>query len=214
LPLLLRQGANPAVQAGRLGYFSASDYVRKLEVPTRLDRAMGDIHPSGNPHIQASPRNIAAVADALAERLAEVDPGNAALYRSRHDDFMKRWNAAMARWETEAEPLRGMGLVTHHKSWVYLFDWLGLKEVATLEPKPGIPPTSGHLVEVLKIVQRDPAKAVIRAPYQDERPSQWLAERANIPAVVLPFTVGGTERAKDLFGLFDDTVQRLLEVAK
>jgi zinc/manganese transport system substrate-binding protein len=214
LPMLLRQASNPAVQPGKPGYFSASDYVRKLEVPTRLDRAMGDIHPYGNPHIQTSPRTIAAVADALAQRLAEVDPANAALYRSRHEDFMERWNAAMARWEAEGKPLRGMGFVTHHKSWAYLFDWLGLKEVATLEPKPGIPPTSGHLAEVLQVLQRDPAKAVIRAPYQDERPSQWLSERAKIPAIVLPFTVGGTERAKDLFGLFDDTLQRLLEVAK
>ena len=107
-----------------------------------------------------------------------------------------------------------MPFVAHHKSWVYLDDWLGLREVAVLEPKPGIPPSSTHLAEVLDQLQRTPAKAVIRSAYEDPRPSEWLAERAKIPNLELPFTVGGSERAKDLFGLFDDTIERLLKVAR
>jgi zinc/manganese transport system substrate-binding protein len=214
LPVVLRQSGNDAVQPGKPGYFEAANYVRKLEVPTRLDRADGDIHPGGNPHIQTDPRNIALVATALAQRMAEIDPGNAAYFQTRYRDFASRWKAAIQRWDQEAAPLRGVAIVVHHKAFAYLENWLGLKEVAQLEPKPGVEPTSAHLAEVLDQLKRQPAKMVVRAAYNDDRASNWLAERAKIPAVMVPFTVGGTDKAKDLFGLFDDTVQRLLEAAR
>jgi len=214
LPVVLRQSGNDAVQPDKPGYFEAANYVQKLEVPTVLDRAAGDIHPGGNPHIQTDPHNITRVATALAQRLTEVDPANAAYYQARYRDFAARWEAAMQRWEKEAAPLRGAAIVVHHKAFAYLENWLGLKEVAQLEPKPGVEPTSAHLAEVLDQLQRQPAKMVLRAAYNDERASAWLAERAKIPAVVVPFTVGGSDKAKDLFGLFDDTVQRLLEAVR
>ena len=214
LPMVLRQAGNTAIQPGKPGYFEAGAYVRRLEVPQRLDRADGDVHAQGNPHIQTDPRNIAKIGDALAQRLAEIDPANAAFYQARHQDFAQRWQDAIKRWETQAAPLKGVAIVVQHKAFPYLNDWLGLREVATLEPKPGAEPTSTHLAEVLAQLQRQPAKMVIRAAYNDDRASNWLAERANIPAVALPFTVGGDDRARDLFGLFDDTVQRLLDAAK
>lgn len=214
LPILLRQSGNPAIQPGKPGYFEAAAYVRKLEVPTRLDRADGDVHAAGNPHIQTDPRNIALVAQPLAQRLAEMDPANAAYYQSRYADFSARWKAAIAHWEHEAAPLRGTAIVVQHKGFPYLQQWLGLDEVATLEPKPGVEPSSGHLSEVLAQLQQKPARMIIRAAYNDGRGSEWLAAHAHIPAVMLPFTVGGTDRAKDLFGLFDDTVQRLLDALK
>ena len=214
LPVVLRQSGNDAVQPGKPGYFEAANYVHKLEVPTRLDRADGDIHPGGNPHIQTDPRNIALVATALVQRMAEIDPANAAYYQTRYRDFASRWQAAIHRWDQEAASLRGVAIVVHHKAFAYLENWLGLKEVAQLEPKPGVEPTSAHLAEVLNQLKRQPAKMVVRAAYNDDRASVWLAERAKIPAVMVPFTVGGSDKAKDLFGLFDDTVQRLLEAAR
>ncbi len=214
LPVLLRQAGNVNVLAGKSGSFEAAHYVRMLEVPTRLDRADGDVHPGGNPHIQTDSRNIGKVAEALAQRLAEVDAANATFYQGRYKDFDQRWQNAIKRWQAEAAPLKGISIVVQHKGFPYLEDWLGLKEVATLEPKPGVEPTSAHLVEVLAQLQHQPAKMVIRAAYNSDRPSQWLSERAKIPAVELPFTVGGSERAKDLFSLFDDTIQRLLEASK
>ena len=214
LPVLLRQAGNEKVLAGKPANFEAAHYVRMLEVPTRLDRADGDVHPGGNPHIQTDPRNIGKVAEALAQRLAEVDAANATFYQGRYKDFDQRWQNAIKRWQAEAAPLKGISIVVQHKGFPYLEDWLGLKEVATLEPKPGVEPTSAHLVEVLAQLQHQPAKMVIRAAYNSDRPSQWLSERAKIPAVALPFTVGGSERAKDLFSLFDDTIQRLLEASK
>jgi len=214
LPILLRQTGNSKIQPGQPGYFEAAHYVRMLEVPSRLDRAEGDVHPGGNPHIQTDPRNIALAADALAKRLAEIDVANADFYRQRHIQFAARWKTAVANWEKLAAPLRGIPVVVQHKGFPYLENWLGLKEEATLEPKPGVEPSSAHLAEVLVQLQRQPAKMVIRAAYNDGRASEWLTERAKIPSVELPFTVGGTERAKDLFGLYDDTVQRLLGALK
>ncbi len=214
LPVLLRQAGNEKVLAGKPANFEAAHYVRMLEVPTRLDRADGDVHPGGNPHIQTDPRNIGKVAEALAQRLAGVDAANATFYQGRYKDFDQRWQNAIKRWQAEAAPLKGVAIVVQHKGFPYLEDWLGLKEVATLEPKPGVEPTSAHLVEVLAQLQHQPAKMVIRAAYNSDRPSQWLSERAKIPAVALPFTVGGSESAKDLFSLFDDTIKSLLEANK
>ncbi|MCQ8897700.1 zinc ABC transporter substrate-binding protein [Limnobacter humi] len=210
LPVVLRQSGNTGVQPGKPGYFEAASAVTMLEVPSRLSRAEGDVHPGGNPHIQTDPRNIARVADALAKRLAEVDAGNAGFYQQRQQDFAKRWQAAMARWQAQAAPLKGTQIVVQHKGFPYLEDWLGLKAVTALEPKPGVEPSGAYLSEVLGVLKSQPAQMVIRAAYSSDRPSNWLAEHAGIPAVELPFTVGGTPAAKDLFGLFDDTVNRLL----
>lgn len=211
LPLLIRQSGNSAVQPGKPGYFEAAASVRKLEVPERLDRADGDVHAAGNPHIQTDPRNITLVAEALARRLGELDPANAAAYQARSADFMARWKAAILRWEKQAAPLRGTSVVVQHKAFPYLQQWLGLVEVAVLEPKPGVEPTSAHLGSVLAGLQARPAKMILRAAYNDGRGAEWLAERTKLPIVVLPFTVGGDEQSKDLFSLFDDTVQRLLK---
>ena len=214
LPLLIRQSGNDAIQPGKPGNFEAAAFVRKLEVPERLDRADGDVHAAGNPHIQTDPRNIALVADALARRLAEVDAANAPVYRARAADFHTRWAAAIARWEKDAAPLRGTPVVVQHKAFPYLEQWLGLVQVAALEPKPGVEPTSTHLSAVLAGLQARPAKMILRAAYNDPRGADWLAERTQLPVVVLPFTVGGNEQAKDLFSLFDDTVQRLLKASR
>jgi len=211
LPVLMARGGNPKVKPGTDGYFEAANYVPMLEVPQRLDRAEGDIHPRGNPHIQLDPRNIQRIATALSERLAKLDPAQVEDYRKRLDDFNQRWQSALQRWEKQAEPLKGMPIVVHHKSWVYLNRWLGLKEIGALEPKPGVPPTSGHLAELLETLKVTPAKAVIRAPFQDARASEWLSKQApGLVMIEMPYTVGGNAQAKDLFGLFDSSIELLL----
>ena len=209
LPVLVQQSGNPKIVAGQPGFFEAGALVPRLELPVRIDRSEGDIHPGGNPHVHYDPRNVLRVADGLAKRLADIDAPNAAFYRSRQQSFAERWNAAMARWQQQAAPLRGVAVVVHHRNMSYLMDWLGMKEAGTLEPKPGIEPSAAHLSALVAQLERQPAKMVLRAAYQDSRASEWIAGRAKIPAVMLPFTVGGTDGAKDLFGLFDDTVARL-----
>ena len=214
LPPLMRQSGNANIQVGAPGYLEASQFVQKLEIPKVLDRSLGDIHPEGNPHIQLDPRNIAKVAKALGERLAQLDPANAALYRKRTADFLARWDAAIGRWEREGAPLKGLAMVVYHKDMAYLNNWLGLRDVGSLEPKPGVPPTTAHLAELVERMRAAPAKVIVYMSYNSPQAAQFLSERTRIPAVMLPFTVGGSDKAKDLFGLFDDILARLLAVQK
>lgn len=210
LPVVLRESGNAAIHPGQPGYFEAAGVVRLMEVPVRLDRADGDVHPGGNPHIQTDPRNILKVAEALASRLSGVDPAGAGTYSANLARFNERWKAAMVRWEQAAAPLRGVPVWVQHRSFAYLSDWLGLKELGALEPKPGVEPGSTHLAGLLERQKATPARMILRAAYSRPTASDWLGERAGIPVVVLPFTVGGSPAAGDLMALFDDTVQRLL----
>jgi zinc/manganese transport system substrate-binding protein len=212
LPLLLRRSGNQAIRPGQPGYFLAADFVRKLELPDRVDRAEGDIHPQGNPHVQLNPRNIERIATALAERLRQIDPGQSAGYRERENDFLARWQLASEAWEVRGANLAGMRLVSHHRGFSYLANWLDLDIVADIEPKPGIPPSASHLAELVQQLMPDPPAGIIRPPYADSKASQWLAERLGVPALTLPYTVGGSPGASDLFGLFDDTLTQLEEI--
>jgi zinc/manganese transport system substrate-binding protein len=214
LPLVVRDSGNADIQPGRPGYFEAARFVTLLDVPAVLDRSQGDVHAAGNPHIQLDPRNLLKVGEALAARLGELDPPNAAAYQAAYQAFAGKWQAAIARWQLQAQPLRGLPVLAHHDSFVYLAYWLGFTVTGKLEPKPGIEPTSGQLSGLLARQQNAPARMVLRTAYQSDGPSLWIAGKAGIPAVVLPFTVGGTAAAGDLFGLFDDTVQRLLQGAR
>jgi zinc/manganese transport system substrate-binding protein len=211
LPLVLRDSGNAEIQPGRPGYFEAARYVTLLDVPVVVDRTQGDVHAAGNPHIQLDPRNLFRIGEALATRLGELDPPNAVAYQAGYKAFAEKWRLAITRWEKEAAPLRGVPVLVHHASFLYLSNWLGLKETGTLEPKPGVEPSSGQLTALLARQQSVPAKMVLRTAYQSDGPSLWIAGKTGIPAVMLPFTVGGTPEAGDLFGLFDDTVRRLLK---
>ena len=210
LPVLLRQASNRKVQPGQPGHFEAAMQVARLDIPAQLDRSQGDVHAGGSPHVHLDPHRLSTIAKALTERLLQIDPEHTAHYQQRAQDFDARWQQAIQSWEQRALPLKGLPVVTHHKAWVYLFDWLGLKEVATLEPKPGLPASAAHLAKLKNQLKKQPATMVIRAAYQDDRASEWLNQHTGTPMVMLPYTVGGTEQAKDLFGLFDDTLDRLL----
>jgi zinc/manganese transport system substrate-binding protein len=209
LPVLINSAGNRKVKQGEPGYFMASDFVKRLDIPTKVDRSMGDVHPYGNPHIQLDPRNIAVVANSLAARLAEIDGENADYYKAQNAAFQKKWSEAIRRWDSEAAGLKGLRIVTYHSDAVYLTNWLGLILVTTIEPKPGIPPSAGHLSELLTELKAHPADLIVRMAYNDPKAPEWLSERTGIPEVELPFTVGGTDQASDLYGLFDDTIKRL-----
>lgn len=210
LPMLLRKGNNPDVMPGSPGFLDASEYVKRLDVSADYDRSRGDVHPQGNPHIQTNPHNILLVAAAMTERMVELDHANQGLYQQNLADFSQRWTSAIANWEKRATVLRGKTVITHHKSWVYLEAWLGLIQVATLEPVSGIPPTASHLGSLLDRFGDKGADYIIRAPFQSEKPSEWLSQRTGIPAVLLPLTVGGSDEATNLFTWFDDIINRLL----
>ncbi|MDX9740846.1 MAG: zinc ABC transporter substrate-binding protein [Gammaproteobacteria bacterium] len=213
LPLLQRESGNPRIRPGQAGHFEAAAQVGLLEVPVTLDRSQGDIHAAGNPHLHLDPRRLLPVAAALAGRFAGLDPANAGRYRDNERRFARDWEARIADWEQRAAPLRGMPVAVHHRHWAYLIDWLGMEDVVDLEPKPGVDPSAAHLAQVLDRLKHRPVRAVLYASHQSARPARWISQRADIPAIELPFTVGGP-RADSLPMLYDTLIERLLAASR
>lgn len=211
LPLLLRQSGNARIQRGKPGYFMASEQVELIEQLDRVDRSMGDIHAAGNPHVHLDPYRLLVIAQQLGKRLKRIDPANAQYYQANLDAFSDQWQVAIHRWEKKARPLEGKKAVVQHRSWSYLFKWLEIEVIADLEPKPGLPPTSGHLAGLLKVIQAEEPKFIVLTTYQSDRGARWLSRRTQLPVITLPYTVGGHERARDLFGLYETTLDLLLE---
>jgi zinc/manganese transport system substrate-binding protein len=211
LPVLMQQGARESVQPGQPGYLDGSLDVHMLQVPESVDRAQGDIHPDGNPHYQTDPHNIAAVAAELVQRMASLDPSNAAEYQKRYADFKLRWDAATKKWEQEAAPLKGMKLIAYHDGWIYMSTWLGIDIVGFMEPKPGIPPSPSHLSELISLAKGQKVQGIISTPYEDPEAGDWLSQRTGAATAVIPDTVGA-EQDKDLYALFDNIIGTLLKL--
>jgi zinc/manganese transport system substrate-binding protein len=212
LPLLLQRGARASVQPGKPGYLMAASHVAVVEKPEVLDRSLGDVHPEGNPHVHLNPHNILSLAQEVSKRLIGLDAVNAEYYRQRTETFVTLWTATIRLWEERARKLAGMPVIVHHKSWSYLIRWLGLREVATLEMKPGIPPSASHLNGLLQLARGEGAKAILRTPYDQPKAAEWLSGKTDIPSIVLPYTVEKDATPGDLARLFDQTLS-LLEKA-
>ena len=211
LPILQRDAGNPRILPGTPGMFEASQYIQLLGIPTSADRSMGDVHAAGNPHIQTDPRNFLPIAQALTERLILLDSVNSSFYQGRLRSFLFKWQANIDRWATIALPLRGEKIWVKHDAYLYLNDWLGLVQVAQLEPTPGVDPSVVHLGAVLQRQSQLKGRMIITSAYAGDAASKWFSERATIPLVVLPFTVGGNKEASTLEAFFEDTVARLVK---
>ncbi|MBI3441699.1 MAG: zinc ABC transporter substrate-binding protein [Proteobacteria bacterium] len=209
MPVLMQQAAGAAVQNGAVGNFMASDYIALMDKPQRVDRSMGDVHPEGNPHIQTDPRNILVVGKAFTERLSQLDAAHASAYQANLADFTSRWQVDMKKWGAIAAKLRGTPVVVYHDEWNYLNRWLGLKEIITLEVKPGIPPTPSHLQDVLAASKNADVKVIMLSPFDDEQAAEWLKGQMGAKIVKLPFTVGGIDGTDTLEATFDRTLQAL-----
>lgn len=208
LPLLLQRGG-AAVQPGERGHFMAAAHVEVVETPVILDRSLGDLHPEGNPHVHLDPRNVQLLARELAARLSAIDPGEAEFYAQRLHTFEASWSASMAGWNARAKALSGAPVIVHHKSWSYLLRWIGLQEIAVLEAKPGILPSPAYLGDLLKRTRSQPAKVILRTPYDDAAPSEWLSQRTSVPALELPMTVDRDAGVGALMDLFERLLSRL-----
>lgn len=210
LPILQRDSGNPRILPGAPGMFEASQYVQLLGIPTSADRSMGDVHAAGNPHIQTDPRNFLPIAQALTERLILLDSVNSSFYQDRLRSFLFEWQANIDRWATIALPLRGEKIWVQHDGFLYLNDWLGFVQVGTLESSPGVDPSVAHLGTVLQRQNQLKGRMIITSAYTGDAASKWFSEKANVPLVVLPFTVGGNKESTTLETLFENTIARLL----
>ncbi|MGI2108332.1 metal ABC transporter solute-binding protein, Zn/Mn family [Shewanella frigidimarina] len=209
LPMLQMKSANPQVNSTDKGLFFAADQINTLDKLTQVDRSMGDVHAKGNPHLHLDPTRMLTVAQTLSAKLTEVDPENASKYAQSLSDFSQRWQAKIPQWQEQAKNLAGKKVIAYHSSFRYLFNWTGIEQVADLEPKPGLAPTSSHLASLLTRAEKGDVMAVIVASYQDERGAKWLGERANLPVLVLPMSVGGNDESKDLISLYDSLLTLL-----
>lgn len=213
LPILL-QKAKSSVQIGQVGYLMAAEYVPLLEKPKKLDRSLGDIHPEGNPHIHLDPNNILRVAKELQRRLGRIDVKNQNFYQRRYGNFAKRWKKAMLLWKQKAKRLRGKTFITHHRAWVYLFHWLGLRLAGNLEARPGIAPSPRHLEKLLVQIRKKSVSAIIRSPFASSKASKWFSAKSNTPVLILPYTIGGNEKTKDLYQFFEQVIAILKDFSR
>jgi zinc/manganese transport system substrate-binding protein len=210
LPPLITQSRNPRIQVGAPGYLDASTVAAILERPTGpVTRAMGDVHPLGNPHYWLEPGNGRRIAQAIRQRLAQLDPQNASTYEQRYQDFDRRLREAEARWDREMAPLRGIEVITYHNSWPNFAARFGIEVVGFVEPKPGIPPTPSHTLAVIQQMRQDNIKLILVEPYFDEKTPQAIARQTGAQVLVLLPSVGGVPEVKTYFDLFDYNLRLL-----
>lgn len=211
LPDMLERAGNANVVEGAPGHFLAANYVKLIEEENDGDERHLHLHGEGNPHIQGDPRNVQRVAAQLARRMIELDPEGETVYTDSVKAFLAEMGALIKELEAKAEPLRGINVAVQHNHSAYVLDWLGMNTAATVEPEPGVAPGPQHLAEVIDAVAAKGIKFIIYATYEDPGSSRYVAERAGIPMVKLPFTVGGVPEASDLASFYRETVDRLLD---
>jgi zinc/manganese transport system substrate-binding protein len=204
LPPLITQCGNPRIQVGAPGNLEAGQFAEILEIPTGVvTRAMGDVHPLGNPHFWLDPENGLRIAKGIEGKLSELRPADAAYFAQRYEDFAKRLKEAEKRWEGQMKPFRGRKVVTYHRSWPNFAKSFGLDVVGYIEPRPGIPPTPSHVVEIINQMRRDKVKVILVEPYFDLKTPQSIARETGGQVVILMPSVGGDKPITDYFKLFD-----------
>jgi len=209
LPVLLQKSSNPKTQPGNNGYFMASDFVDMLDKPAKADRSEGDVHMAGNPHVHTSPANMLRVATVLTERLSALSPENKTLYENNHQHLVQSFADAMVKWQPAIQKLKNKKIVVYHHYWVYLEKWLQLQQVATLEPKPGLPPTSNHLSQLVNQMTNDKADLIVYATYNDSKPAEWLAAKTGIPMAAVPATVEDWKADNALLHWYETVINTL-----
>lgn len=214
LPMLQSKSNNRDVQTTDKGLFFAADHVENLDIPVKVDKSMGDVHALGNPHVHLDPLRLEKVAKALTLKLQQLDSDNQELYQQKFDTFSKRWHAEISKWQQQAKPLAGMKVIAYHSSFRYLFEFLGMQQIGDLEPKPGLPPTTSHLLSLLDIVEKQQVSLVVYTGYQDAKPAHWLQQKTDVVSMQLPYTVGGDKKSTNLFELMDRQIAMLLSIKK
>jgi len=204
LPPLITQSGNGKIQQGAAGYLDASQFAEILEIPQgKLTRAEGDVHPLGNPHYWLDPDNGRRIAKGIAAKLGEMDPEDTAYFQQRYQDFAKRLADADRKWQAEMAPYRGRMVVTYHRSWPNFAKHFGLDVQGYIEPRPGIPPTPSHTIELVNLMKRESIKLQLIEPYFDLKTPNSIASMTSGKVVVMLPSVGGKPEVTDYFKLFD-----------
>jgi zinc/manganese transport system substrate-binding protein len=204
LPPLIAQSGNPKIQVGGQGYLDASQFAEIMEIPQgTVTRAEGDVHPLGNPHYWLDPDNGRRIARGIATKLADMDPANGAYFQQRFQDFEKRLAAAEQKWDAEMKPYRGRKVVTYHRSFPNFAKHFGLDVIGYVEPRPGIPPTPSHTLELIQLMKRENCKIVLVEPYFDLKTPQSIGRETGAQVVVYLPSVGGEKQVTNYFELFD-----------
>jgi zinc/manganese transport system substrate-binding protein len=215
LPPLIQQSRNAKVQLGAAGYLDASLTARILEIPTgEITRAMGDVHPLGNPHYWLDPENGRRIAKAIEQRLAQLDTADAAYFAARYADFDGRLAQAEKRWGALMAPYKGLKIVTYHNSWPNFVDRFGLKVVGYVEPRPGIPPSPGHTIDLIQEMKRDGVKILLVEPYFDLKTPNSVSRETGAKVLVMSPSVGGVHEVTDYVKLFDYDLSLLIAAIK
>ena len=212
LPPLITQSGNPKIQPAAAGYLDASQFSEIVEKPTGLiSRAQGDVHPLGNPHYWLDPDNGRRIAKGIADKLSEMQPSEAAYFQQRYADFNQRLTAAEKKWDDEMKPHRGSKVVSYHKSWPNFAKHFGLDVVGYIEPRPGIPPTPGHTLELIQLMKRENVKTIMVEPYFDLKTPNSIAAATGGQVLVMLPSVGGQKEVTDYFKLFDYDLSLLMK---
>ncbi len=215
LPPLIQQSRNAKVQVNAAGYLDASLTARILEIPTgEITRAMGDVHPLGNPHYWLDPENGRRIAKAIEQRLAQLDPADAAYFSARYADFDTRLAQAEKRWDALMAPYKGLKVVTYHNSWPNFAEHFGLKVVGYVEPRPGIPPSPGHTIDLIQEMKRDNVKILLVEPYFDLKTPNSVSRETGAKVLVMSPSVGGVPEVTDYIKLFDYDLNMLISAIK
>ena len=215
LPPLISSGRNAKIQPGASGYLDASQNVKILEIPTgQITRAMGDVHPSGNPHYWLDPDNGRKIAQSIRDKLSELSPNDKAYFAQRYADFDKRLAEAQKKWDATMAPYKGTKLVTYHRSWPNFMERFGLNVMGYVEPKPGIPPSPSHTLDLIGEMKNQDVKLIVVEPYFDLKTPQAIANQVGGKVLVLAPSVGGTKEASDYIQLFEYDVNLLASTLK
>ncbi|MBL7130988.1 MAG: zinc ABC transporter substrate-binding protein [Candidatus Omnitrophica bacterium] len=214
--LIINGSRNPKIRVGQLGHLDASEGVYLLEVPTttKIDRSMGDVHPMGNPHYWLDPLNTKIIASNIAERLSQLSPKDVSYFKKNLLDFNKRIDEKLIEWNRQLTPFKEEGIAIYHRSWPYFTKRFGLVVSCELEPKPGIPPSPGHLKEVIDKIKQENIEVILMEVFYDEKPARFVAQQSSAKVVIVPNSVGGTKEAKDYFSLMDTIIEKLTEALK
>lgn len=209
LPPVMRQANNPKINVGSPGFLSLMELVKPLDVHLDVSRAHGDVHPEGNPHIQLDPDHIPVFAQAIMEKLCQLDQDNCEIYRKNHDHFGKKWQEKTAQWDKMLSQVKGMKVIEYHKLYEYLFHRYHIEVLGTLEPLPGIPPGSRHIADIIDIIKKQDIRIIFQDVYHSTRTAQFVSGKTGAKVVIIPHDVGAVKEVTDIFSLFDEIARRL-----